>query len=175
MVRRLCRMAPSLAAEREARDQGLGVWANDPCTIIGGTTAGGFTTGALQRVGPSREEPLPEASLPEGHYWKNHFWETHHGRHYSGRFHHRRNHYRRNQHWPSLSGQSKPLRRWRSRERSRPADAGRWVSRRVPGQACRPLLSVTASVPWRLSYVQSDALQGVVYRGQHNLLMVHEG
>jgi hypothetical protein len=34
-----------LAAEREARDKGIGVWANDPCTTTGGTTAAGFTTG----------------------------------------------------------------------------------------------------------------------------------
>lgn len=33
-----------LAAERQAMDEDLGVWATDPCTTMGGTTTGGSTT-----------------------------------------------------------------------------------------------------------------------------------
>ena len=50
-----------LAAEREARDQGLRVWANDPCTTMGGTTAGGFTTG-----GTTTEDTTMSGSITGG-------------------------------------------------------------------------------------------------------------
>jgi endonuclease YncB( thermonuclease family) len=40
-----------LAAERQAMDEDLGVWATDPCTTTGGTTTGGTTTGGTTTGG----------------------------------------------------------------------------------------------------------------------------
>jgi hypothetical protein len=40
-----------LAAERQAMDEDLGVWAADPCTTTGGTTTGGTTTGGTTTGG----------------------------------------------------------------------------------------------------------------------------
>jgi endonuclease YncB( thermonuclease family) len=40
-----------LAAERQAMDEDLGVWATDPCTTMGGTTMGGTTTGGTTTGG----------------------------------------------------------------------------------------------------------------------------
>jgi endonuclease YncB( thermonuclease family) len=43
-----------LAAERQAMDEDLGVWATDPCTTMGGTTTGGTTTGGTTTGGTTK-------------------------------------------------------------------------------------------------------------------------
>jgi endonuclease YncB( thermonuclease family) len=43
-----------LAAERQAMDEDLGVWATDPCTTTGGTTMGGTNTGGTTTGGTTK-------------------------------------------------------------------------------------------------------------------------
>jgi hypothetical protein len=43
-----------LTAERQAKDEDLGVWATDPCTAMGGPTTGGPTTGGTTTGGTTK-------------------------------------------------------------------------------------------------------------------------
>jgi len=53
-----------LAAETEAKDQSLGVWATEPCTTAGGTTTGGTTTGGTTTGAERPTTPQPTTPQP---------------------------------------------------------------------------------------------------------------
>ena len=55
-----------LAAETEAKDQSLGVWATEPCTTAGGTTTNGTTTTTTGAERPTTPQPTtPQPTTPQ--------------------------------------------------------------------------------------------------------------
>jgi micrococcal nuclease len=54
-----------LAAEREARDEGIGVWATDPCTTSEATTPESTTPEATTPEATTPESTTPESTTPQ--------------------------------------------------------------------------------------------------------------